>query len=215
MDFSLCLVYSFPYFHYVWFNLNYFIWELYSWQKCSTPSHGFLVFSFVLSIEWNLFIFFFCQGYVSSLQLICWPVCSQDVFDRVNYLSSLGKTQTAAVRRDADIGVAEAERDAGIRVRMVQRLRGWFTCFSCILIIPAISASVHRKQNVRKRWWMWNLWRTSGWPTPNESWSCRNLHSTKKLTLRWEHKLSHAVWRCRSESSVNAWQHFISVSILE
>ncbi|XP_024132418.1 flotillin-2 [Oryzias melastigma] len=39
----------------------------------------------------------------------------KDVFDRVNYLSSLGKTQTAAVRRDADIGVAEAERDAGIR----------------------------------------------------------------------------------------------------
>uniref|UniRef100_A0A8C7YVX4 Flotillin n=1 Tax=Oryzias sinensis TaxID=183150 RepID=A0A8C7YVX4_9TELE len=39
----------------------------------------------------------------------------KDVFDRVNYLSSLGKTQTAAVRRDAEIGVAEAERDAGIR----------------------------------------------------------------------------------------------------
>ncbi|NXW36785.1 FLOT2 protein, partial [Phaetusa simplex] len=39
----------------------------------------------------------------------------QDVYDKVDYLSSLGKTQTAAVRRDADIGVAEAERDAGIR----------------------------------------------------------------------------------------------------
>ncbi|NXN63381.1 FLOT2 protein, partial [Himantopus himantopus] len=38
-----------------------------------------------------------------------------DVYDKVDYLSSLGKTQTAAVRRDADIGVAEAERDAGIR----------------------------------------------------------------------------------------------------
>lgn len=35
----------------------------------------------------------------------------------MDYLSSLGKTQTAAVQRDADIGVAEAERDAGIRVR--------------------------------------------------------------------------------------------------
>lgn len=34
----------------------------------------------------------------------------------MEYLSSLGKTQTAAVKRDADIGVAEAERDAGIRV---------------------------------------------------------------------------------------------------
>lgn len=41
----------------------------------------------------------------------------QDVYDKVEYLSSLGKTQTAAVQRDADIGVAEAERDAGIRVR--------------------------------------------------------------------------------------------------
>ncbi|XP_060928838.1 flotillin-2 [Limanda limanda] len=39
----------------------------------------------------------------------------KDVFDKVDYLSSLGKTQTAAVQRDADIGVAEAERDAGIR----------------------------------------------------------------------------------------------------
>ncbi|KAJ4934423.1 hypothetical protein JOQ06_007218, partial [Pogonophryne albipinna] len=39
----------------------------------------------------------------------------KDVYDKVDYLSSLGKAQTAAVQRDADIGVAEAERDAGIR----------------------------------------------------------------------------------------------------
>ncbi|XP_030078146.1 flotillin-2 isoform X1 [Microcaecilia unicolor] len=39
----------------------------------------------------------------------------KDVYDKVEYLSSLGKTQTAAVQRDADIGVAEAERDSGIR----------------------------------------------------------------------------------------------------
>ncbi|XP_032563287.1 LOW QUALITY PROTEIN: flotillin-2 [Chiroxiphia lanceolata] len=39
----------------------------------------------------------------------------KDVYDKVDYLSSLGKTQIAAVQRDADIGVAEAERDAGIR----------------------------------------------------------------------------------------------------
>jgi len=31
-------------------------------------------------------------------------------------LTSLGKAQTAAVKRDADVGVAEANRDAGIRV---------------------------------------------------------------------------------------------------
>lgn len=39
----------------------------------------------------------------------------KDVFDEVEYLSSLGKARTAAVKRDADIGVAEANRDAGIR----------------------------------------------------------------------------------------------------
>ncbi|CAL8276819.1 unnamed protein product [Arctogadus glacialis] len=39
----------------------------------------------------------------------------KDVYDKVEYLSSLGKTQTAAVQRDADIGVAEAERDAGMK----------------------------------------------------------------------------------------------------
>lgn len=47
----------------------------------------------------------------------------KDVYDKVDYLSSLGKTQTAAVQRDADIGVAEAERDAGIRVRKTLRRR--------------------------------------------------------------------------------------------
>lgn len=40
----------------------------------------------------------------------------KDVYDEVQYLTSLGKAQTAAVKRDADVGVAEANRDAGIRV---------------------------------------------------------------------------------------------------
>ncbi|XP_071449062.1 flotillin-2 isoform X1 [Hetaerina americana] len=39
----------------------------------------------------------------------------KDVYDDVQYLASLGKAQTAAVKRDADIGVAQANRDAGIR----------------------------------------------------------------------------------------------------
>merc|ERR1712198_69156 len=39
----------------------------------------------------------------------------KDVYDNVDYLSSLGKTQTAAVKRDAEIGVAQANRNAGIR----------------------------------------------------------------------------------------------------
>lgn len=41
----------------------------------------------------------------------------KDVYDKVEYLNSLGRAQTANVKRDADIGVAEAERDAGIQVR--------------------------------------------------------------------------------------------------
>ena len=39
------------------------------------------------------------------------------MFDNVEYLSSLGRAQTANVKKDADIGVAEANRDAGIKVR--------------------------------------------------------------------------------------------------
>ena len=43
----------------------------------------------------------------------------KDVYDNVEYLQSLGRAQTANVKRDADIGVAEANRDAGIRVSPV------------------------------------------------------------------------------------------------
>merc|ERR1719219_2102587 len=39
----------------------------------------------------------------------------KDVYDNVEYLASLGKTQTAAVKRDAEIGVAQCNRDAGIK----------------------------------------------------------------------------------------------------
>lgn len=40
----------------------------------------------------------------------------KDVNDRVDYLSSIGRAQTAVVISDADIGVALAEKDAGIKV---------------------------------------------------------------------------------------------------
>ncbi|KAK3084125.1 hypothetical protein FSP39_008577 [Pinctada imbricata] len=39
----------------------------------------------------------------------------KDIYDNVQYLASLGRAQTANVKRDADIGVAEANRDAGIK----------------------------------------------------------------------------------------------------
>jgi len=47
----------------------------------------------------------------------------KDIFDEVSYLDSLGKTQTAVVKRNADIGVAEAKRDAGIREAECERER--------------------------------------------------------------------------------------------
>lgn len=45
----------------------------------------------------------------------------KDVRDDVQYLASLGKSQTAGVKRDADTGVAEANRDAGIREAECER----------------------------------------------------------------------------------------------
>ncbi|CAG9861262.1 unnamed protein product [Phyllotreta striolata] len=45
----------------------------------------------------------------------------KDVYDEVQYLTSLGKAQTAMVKRDADAGVAEANRDAGIRESECQK----------------------------------------------------------------------------------------------
>ncbi|CAJ0966600.1 unnamed protein product [Ranitomeya imitator] len=45
----------------------------------------------------------------------------KDVQDNIGYISSLGRTRTAAVQRDADIGVANAERDACIREAMLKK----------------------------------------------------------------------------------------------
>ncbi|CAH1801345.1 unnamed protein product [Owenia fusiformis] len=47
----------------------------------------------------------------------------KDVYDNVEYLQSLGRAQTANVKRDADIGVAEANRDAGIREAECEKAR--------------------------------------------------------------------------------------------
>lgn len=47
----------------------------------------------------------------------------KDIFDKVEYLSSLGRAQTANVKRDADIGVAEANRDAGIREAECEKIK--------------------------------------------------------------------------------------------
>ena len=41
--------------------------------------------------------------------------CGFKIFDYLSHFHPLGKAQTAAVKRDAEIGVAQANRDAGIR----------------------------------------------------------------------------------------------------
>ena len=45
----------------------------------------------------------------------------KDVYDNVDYLASLGKSKIAEVKRDASVGVANAERDAGIREAECQK----------------------------------------------------------------------------------------------
>lgn len=57
----------------------------------------------------------------------------KDVYDEVQYLTSLGKAQTAMVKRDADAGVAEANRDAGIRVKLC-----FFICLKIHKIIKIL-----------------------------------------------------------------------------
>ena len=39
----------------------------------------------------------------------------KDVYDNVDYLASLGKSQTAAVKRDAEIGVAQVRAESVCR----------------------------------------------------------------------------------------------------
>lgn len=55
-----------------------------------------------------------------GIQILSFTI--RDVYDNVGYLSSLGKAQTAIVKKDADIGVAEAERDAGVKESICQKL---------------------------------------------------------------------------------------------
>ena len=40
----------------------------------------------------------------------------KDVYDNVTYLQSLGKAQTAAVKRDAEIGVAQVRKQSLIKL---------------------------------------------------------------------------------------------------
>ena len=66
----------------------------------------------------------------------------------MTYLASLGKAQTAAVKRDAEIGVAQANRDAGIREAECEKAAmdikystGWL--ITPPLHLPSSSPSIH------------------------------------------------------------------------
>lgn len=60
----------------------------------------------------------------------------KDINDRVEYLSSLGRAQTANVKRDADIGVAEANKDAGIRVSFIKEPKSILVVSSFSVLRP-------------------------------------------------------------------------------
>ena len=45
----------------------------------------------------------------------------KDIYDTVEYLSSLGRARVAEVKRDAQMGVSIAERDAGIKESQCQK----------------------------------------------------------------------------------------------
>eukprot|EP00056_Hartaetosiga_gracilis_P002986 m.58725 g.58725 ORF g.58725 m.58725 type:complete len:431 (+) comp11279_c0_seq3:409-1701(+) len=54
-----------------------------------------------------------------GLQIVSFTI--KDVFDHVDYLDSLGKEQTAVVIRNADVGIANADRDAGVQEALYEK----------------------------------------------------------------------------------------------
>jgi hypothetical protein len=80
----------------------------------------------------------------------------KDVYDEVQYLASLGKSQTAAVKRDADIGVAQANRDAGIRVRLNcgSSKTKWQRVMHLMLCVPILN-----RAHTMKAFWFGRLGR--------------------------------------------------------
>eukprot|EP00055_Hartaetosiga_balthica_P013432 m.68827 g.68827 ORF g.68827 m.68827 type:complete len:431 (-) comp8258_c5_seq1:204-1496(-) len=56
-----------------------------------------------------------------GLQFVSFTI--KDVFDHVDYLDSLGKEQTAVVVRNAAVGIANADRDAGVQEAIYEKER--------------------------------------------------------------------------------------------
>jgi len=59
----------------------------------------------------HLTLSFFSLGRM-GIEILSFTI--KDVYDDVQYLQSLGKAQTASVKRDADSGVAEANRSVSL-----------------------------------------------------------------------------------------------------
>jgi hypothetical protein len=83
-----------------------------NWQS---PTSDWICFFFLSNF--GSMEFHSCPSYSDSKFDSIFFCLLLDVYDDVEYLSSLGKAQTANVKRDAAVGVAQANRDAGIRVR--------------------------------------------------------------------------------------------------
>lgn len=93
----------------------------------------------------------------------------KDVYDNVEYLDSLGKTQTAMVKRDADIGVAEANRDAGIKAR----------AHSAVARIMLSSTTCRRPMRTRPLWTL-STQQIPKSPTPSAACSCNRPRLIRK-----------------------------------
>lgn len=78
----------------------------------------------------------------------------KDVYDDVQYLQSLGKAQTANVKRDADAGVAEANR---------YELHDLFCYYYCynqlkfLYVLIETEMQEYEKLNARRALWMLNI----------------------------------------------------------
>merc|ERR1712048_683643 len=75
----------------------------------------------------------------------------KDVYDRVDYLTSLGKARTAAVKRDADIGVAKPTETLASEKRSAKR-RTWTPSSWLIPRLPTVNGSTNyrRRRSIKK-----------------------------------------------------------------
>ena len=70
---------------------------------------------------WQVFDFAAAEMMMMGVEILSFTI--REISDNVGYLNSIGKTDIANVKKVAAIGVAEAERDAGIKESENERLQ--------------------------------------------------------------------------------------------